>query len=121
VTKVHRPKTHLESLGDGRFRVGGLLDASTVTAVLEESRMRFQGVASIIVDLGGVTESDSSGLALLLEWLRLARKEKQKIHFDHVPQQIIALARISEVDDLLLENGSGAAQNAVAESASATA
>jgi phospholipid transport system transporter-binding protein len=122
VTIVHRPKTQLESLGEGRFRVGGLLDASTVTAVLEESRARFQGVPSVVIDLAGVTESDSSGLALLLEWLRLARKENQKIHFDHVPQQIIALARISEVDDLLLENGSGAApHDAVAEPVSATA
>jgi phospholipid transport system transporter-binding protein len=105
VIKVQREKPQLESLGEGRFRVGGLLDATTVTRLLEEGQTRFHGLSEITVDLGGVTESDSSGLALLLEWLRLARKGNQRICFDHVPQQIIALARISEVDDLLLENG----------------
>ena len=107
--KVPRDKAQLESLGEGRFRVGGLLDATTVTRLLEDGQARFQGVSDISVDFAGVTESDSSGLALLLEWLRLARKGNQRIRFEHVPQQIIALARISEVDDLLLENGSTAA------------
>jgi phospholipid transport system transporter-binding protein len=109
VIKVPRDKAQLESLGEGRFRVGGLLDATTVTRLLEDGQARFQGVSDISVDFAGVTESDSSGLALLLEWLRLARKGNQRIRFEHVPQQIIALARISEVDDLLLENGSTAA------------
>jgi phospholipid transport system transporter-binding protein len=118
VIKVERVKPQLESLGEGRFRVGGLLDATTVTRLLEDGQARFQGVSDISVDLAGVTESDSSGLALLLEWLRLARKGNQRIRFEHVPQQIIALARISEVDDLLLENGSTAAN--LQDTASAT-
>jgi len=117
VIKVQREKPQLESLGEGRFRVGGLLDATTVTRLLEDGQTRFHGVSDVIVDLGGVTESDSSGLALLLEWLRLARKGNQRIRFEHVPQQIIALARISEVDDLLLENGSAAASTQDAPSA----
>ena len=115
--KVQREKPQLESLGQGRFRVGGLLDATTVTRLLEDGQTRFHGISNVTIDLGGVTESDSSGLALLLEWLRLARKGNQRIRFDHVPQQIIALARISEVDDLLLENGSAAASTQDASSA----
>lgn len=118
MTKLHRARTQLESQGEGRFRVAGVLDANTVTQVLEESHSRFRGIAQISVDLANVTESDSSGLALLLEWLRLARKENRQIRFEHVPQQIVALARISEVDDLLLENGSSAvAPNASAQNA----
>ena len=89
-----------------------------MTRLLEDGQARFQGVSDIRVDFAGVTESDSSGLALLLEWLRLARKGNQRIRFEHVPQQIIALARISEVDDLLLENGSTAAN--LQDAASAT-
>jgi phospholipid transport system transporter-binding protein len=119
VTKVQRDKPQLESLGEGRFRVGGLLDATTVTRLLEEGQARFHGVSDITVDFAGVTESDSSGLALLLEWLRLARKSNQRIRFEHVPQQIIALARISEVDDLLLENGSTAGNLQDAQAAAA--
>ncbi len=58
-----------------------------------------QGASTSIC--GGVGESDSAGLALLIEWLRLARQRAKTIHFANVPAQIEALARISEVEDLI--------------------
>ena len=94
-------RAKLESLGAGRFRVSGVLDASTAGEVLEQSESRFEQATSIDVDLGGVGESDSAGLALLIEWLRLARQWNKKIHFANVPAQIEALARISEVEELI--------------------
>jgi phospholipid transport system transporter-binding protein len=94
-------RARLESLGEGRFRVSGVLDASTAADVLEESESRFTQAPKIDVDLGGVGESDSAGLALLIEWLRQARQSGKEIHFANVPAQIEALARISEVEDLI--------------------
>lgn len=99
-------KAKIESLGGGRFTVSGVLDATTVTALLEQSHDGFDGAQRIDMDLAPVTESDSSGLALLIEWLRIARDAGQKIHFENLPEQMMALARISEVDDLLTANGS---------------
>jgi phospholipid transport system transporter-binding protein len=98
-TGVNRAR--LESLGDGRFRVSGVLDASTAREVLEQSEPRFAQSKEIDVDLGGVGESDSAGLALLIEWLRAARQGGWAIRFANVPAQIEALARISEVEDLI--------------------
>jgi phospholipid transport system transporter-binding protein len=94
-------RAQFEALGEGRFRVSGVLDATTATNVLEQSESRFSEASNIDVDLGGVGESDSAGLALLIEWLRAARQSGKKIHFANVPAQIEALARISEVEDLL--------------------
>lgn len=94
-------RARLESLGGGRFRVSGVLDASTAREVLEQSESRFAQSKEIDVDLGGVGESDSAGLALLIEWLRAARQGGRAIRFANVPAQIEALARISEVEDLL--------------------
>ena len=94
-------RARLESLGDGRFRVSGVLDASTAREMLEESEARFEQFAGLDIDLGGVGESDSAGLALLIEWLRLARQWQKEIRFENVPAQIEALARISEVEDLI--------------------
>jgi phospholipid transport system transporter-binding protein len=90
----------LESLGSGRFRISGQLDAVSVVDILKESRELFQQSPQIEIDLGGVTESDSAGLALLLEWLRLARLTDQVMQFRNLPPQVSALARISEVEDL---------------------
>lgn len=90
----------LESLGEGRFRVSGSLDAVTVVHILADSNKVFAPGAQIEIDLDGVTDSDSAGLALLLEWLRLGRIKEQIIRFRNLPPQIAALARISEVEDL---------------------
>lgn len=94
-------RARLEAIGSGRFRVSGVLDASTVADVLAQSEERFANESRIHVDLGGVSEGDSAGLALLIEWLRCARRRGQSIEFANVPGQINALARISEVEDLL--------------------
>jgi phospholipid transport system transporter-binding protein len=101
VRKNGTGRARLESLGAGRFRVSGVLDASTAREVLEESEARFEQFAGLDIDLGGVGESDSAGLALLIEWLRLARQWQKEIRFENVPAQIEALARISEVEDLI--------------------
>jgi phospholipid transport system transporter-binding protein len=94
-------RAKLESLGGGRFRVSGVLDATTVGELLKQSKDRFSNLDRLDVDLAGVSEGDSSGLALLLEWLRLAKESQRQINFANVPGQISALARISEVDELL--------------------
>lgn len=105
VSKFQRSSARLEALGAGRFRVSGVLDAGTVTSILRASDAAFRETSDVVVDFSSVTESDSAGLALLIEWLRLARQANRRIRFEDVPEQIMALARISEVDDLLLENG----------------
>lgn len=105
-------KAQLEALGGARFRISGVLNAATVTHILSQSQERFQGLPRVEADFAAVTESDSAGLALLLEWLRLARKSGQQVHFDNVPEQIMALARISEVAELLTQNGATAALDA---------
>jgi len=92
-------RARLESLGAGRFRVSGVLDASTAREVLEQSEARFEQFKDLDIDLGGVGESDSAGLALLIEWLRMARQWQKQNRFANVPAQIEALARISEVED----------------------
>lgn len=97
-------KAKLEALGGERYRLSGVLDAITAPALLKQSVERFSSAegAELQIDLGGVSESDSAGLALLLEWLRVARHRKQQVHFANLPAQIAALARISEVEELLL-------------------
>jgi phospholipid transport system transporter-binding protein len=94
-------RAQLEALGEGRFRVSGVLDATTAADVLEQSESPFAEAPRIDVDLGGVGDSDSAGLALLIEWLRMGKQSGKPVHFANVPAQIEALARISEVEDLI--------------------
>lgn len=91
----------LVSVGEGRFRVTGILGFETVKALLATSRQQFAGAKQIEVDLTGVTQGDSAGLALLIEWLRIAQGAGKSIRYTGIPDQLRALARISEVDELL--------------------
>ena len=53
------------------------------------------------VDLGQVSRSDSAGLALLVAWLRSARKMGKSITFLNVPKQLRAIAAVSGLEALL--------------------
>jgi phospholipid transport system transporter-binding protein len=94
-------------IAGGTVRVSGVLDAFTAPQLLAQSAQHFSSTdaAPLVVDLSGVKESDSAGLALLLEWLRLARQRRRTVRFENLPEQLIALAKISEVEALLVPTG----------------
>ncbi|HEY8510199.1 MAG TPA: STAS domain-containing protein, partial [Steroidobacteraceae bacterium] len=56
---------------------------------------------SFEVDCSGVGAADSAGLAVLLDWLAFAKSRGRHIHYVGLPEELLALARISEVEDLL--------------------
>jgi phospholipid transport system transporter-binding protein len=96
------PAPTLRSAGDGRFALNGALTLATVAALREQGRQAFAGVAGdIVVDLGGVERTDSGGLALLVDWLSWAQAARRKLKFSALPEALRALARVSDVEDLL--------------------
>jgi phospholipid transport system transporter-binding protein len=99
-----------EALGGGRFAIRGAFGFTTVTAILERSRQLFDDVTVIKVDFSGVSDADSAGLALLLEWVSWARSARREMRFFEIPSQIRAVAEISEVDGILHAAESLAAQ-----------
>jgi phospholipid transport system transporter-binding protein len=91
----------LEDLGGGRFALNGKLGFATAREILAASKKLFAEHAVLKIDLAGVTHGDSAGLALLLEWINWAKHYRREIRYFNVPEQILAIARISEVTDLL--------------------
>ena len=73
----------------------------TAGPILHESEDLFEEHTLLEVDLSGVTETDSAGLALLLEWITWANHTVREIRFSGTPEKIDAIARTTEVDDLL--------------------
>lgn len=91
----------LEELGDGKFALSGIMGFSTADQILRESEGLFEEHTRIAVDLDGVEETDSAGLALLLEWITWANHTVREIRFDNIPEKITAIARTTEIEDLL--------------------
>jgi phospholipid transport system transporter-binding protein len=88
----------------GRIVVTGELTFATArdarqvgTLVLEGSR-----APSLVIDCAGVTRADSAGLAVLLDWLAWARRKSRPLRLENLPASLVAIARISEVDGLLV-------------------
>jgi len=83
-----------------RMLVSGALTLASVAAALEEGNAAIaNGVRSI--DLGEVGDLDSSALALLLAWLRRAKRDNRALEFTNLPQGLTTIARLYGVADLL--------------------
>lgn len=91
----------LEAAGEGRYLLQGDLGFLTVAAVLENGEREFAGRQRVEVDLSRLTDADSAGLALLIEWTRSARAAGRDIVFRGMPARLEAIARISGVADML--------------------
>ena len=85
----------LRSEGPGQLALSGPLVFSTA------------GGSAISIDLGGVTRVDSAGLALLLEWLRWGWAEGRAVRFTALPEKLLAIARLSGVEDMLVTGNGG--------------
>ncbi len=91
----------LEDLGDGRFRLNGEMSFGTAERILQASEEPFEHHTQLEVDLSGVAKSDSAGLALLLEWITWANHTVREIRFHEIPKRILAIAEVTEVENLL--------------------
>jgi phospholipid transport system transporter-binding protein len=91
----------IEPAGDGRVRIEGELSFATVATLLTRMAALSAGQDDLGIDLQGVTRADSAGVALLVEWLRMARRENRKLHYLNMPAQMLAIARVSGLDVLL--------------------
>jgi phospholipid transport system transporter-binding protein len=89
------------SEGD-RARIIGSLHFTTVSALLAAGIAAIDAGRAAVIDLAGVTESDSAGLALLIEWLSVAKAASRPLRFENIPSQLQQLARLSEVEELLI-------------------
>jgi phospholipid transport system transporter-binding protein len=87
--------------GDNLFALSGELDFDNVPGVWKESLALFSTAPALILDLSGVTRTNSAGLALLIEWLRLARQQGKPIEIRNVPEQMRALISASGLDEVL--------------------
>lgn len=86
----------------GRVQVSGALTFATVDApLLHRSRELLGSGAARVIDLAGVAEGDSAGLALLLEWQCWAHRSGNKLTFEHLPSSLQGIAAISEAGALL--------------------
>lgn len=102
------------AFADGRLELEGRITFETVMALDRQVRARLAGATA--ANLQSVTFMDSAGVALLVEWKRLASRSGRELSFLNVPDQAMAIARLSNAlgvlgfgSDERKRRGSGAA------------
>jgi phospholipid transport system transporter-binding protein len=92
----------INKLDTYHFQVEGELNLTTAPDLLLTMLSQFpSGGCEVQIDLEGVTRSDSAGLALLVEWLRLAEQQGITLQFHNLPSQLREIARVSDLLPLL--------------------
>lgn len=86
---------------NGRLAIAGDLSFATVPRLWDRWRTLAEGRQTLDVDLRDVQRADSAGLALLIEALRRARQTGQSVRFFNIPAQMLTMARVSGLEDIL--------------------
>jgi phospholipid transport system transporter-binding protein len=99
-----KPNVEVAEAAPGQITVRGALSFETARTACDlgiKLFKRARKAPQIVIDCGGVTEADSAGLAVMLEWLKWALKNQRPMAFENLPESIRAVARIGEVEPLL--------------------
>lgn len=91
----------LRGTGPGQYRVEGDLDFASVGPLAAEGQRLFAADPVVRIDLQGVGQANSAGLALLLEWLAQARRGGQRLEIANLPESLARIADITNLAGLL--------------------
>ncbi len=98
----------LEKISEGHYLLKGQLNFKSVPELwLKNNRSNNQSSLfsddsdTLDIDLSQLERSDSSGLAMLVEWYREAELQDKKITFFNLPAQMYDIARVSGLDEIL--------------------
>lgn len=93
---------------NGTVYLGGEMNFATTPGLYQELKDRFNSHGVIRnIDLGGVGQADSSGLALLLEWQAMTDRLGQQLHIANAPENLLRLAKLCEADQMMDISGRG--------------
>ena len=81
--------------------VGDLTFASALSALGGANQVLDPQVEGVGFDLSGIKRVDSAGVALLIEWLQMARKTGCHLTFSHIPKTLYAIMQVNGVEAMV--------------------
>jgi len=92
----------IEAGDGGHFTVTGPLTFLTARRTCAAGIDAFAGAGQdVVVDCTGVAESDSAGVAVLIEWRRWAHGQGRALHFANLPATIRDIVGLSGLGGVL--------------------
>lgn len=87
------------TLQNNQFVITGDLNFSNVMSVYERSLNQIAQCKDLDFNFSQLKSSDSSGLALIVEWVNLAKKYKKAVRFT-LSNDLMTIAKAAGVDKL---------------------
>ncbi|TRX03827.1 STAS domain-containing protein [Candidatus Methylobacter oryzae] len=84
--------------GPRHFVIDGDLTFATIDKQTLKSFSFLKSASEVTIDLSGVANTDSAGLALMIEWIKYARQNRTQLSFKNIPEQLLNLAKLSGFD-----------------------
>ncbi|CAN5445800.1 hypothetical protein BH10PSE19_BH10PSE19_03230 [soil metagenome] len=91
-------QTTITLVNNNVLLLSGKLSCHTVVKLCRQGKQLIKGRSALTVDLASVSFCDSAGLVLLIELSRNAKQQNQTIRYINVPQQLLAIAKVSGVE-----------------------
>lgn len=92
----------LSAASPERCEARGALTFATARRARKQGLLALRNAGrELTVDCSAISQADSAGLAVLLDWLAEAKRSGCSLRLQQLPQKLLALARISALVDLL--------------------
>jgi anti-sigma B factor antagonist len=104
-----------ESNGDAVVRLRGRLSIDSSPAFRDQllAVLRRASTRAVVVDLAGVSYIDASGIATLVEALKIARNRRNNLCLNGLQGRVLYLFEVTGLLDLFGTNGSRSASTAL--------
>jgi len=83
------------------FVLTGSLDYSNADLIYEKSLDNLNVASHLVFDFAQIKSINSSGIALMIEWLKFAKQHKKKIQFQNIPSYLLTIAKAAGIDKLI--------------------
>lgn len=83
------------------FHLSGELNFFNVMEIYQQSLKDLEKPARLTFNFSQISASNSAGLALIIEWLKYAKRSQKPIQFIHLPVKLQAIAKAAKVEKLI--------------------
>jgi ABC-type transporter Mla MlaB component len=90
--------------GNRLVQIKGELICGTVMQALEQLTRKGKSLSDWVIDFAAVSRVDSTAVALLIELKKHVQKSNKTVSFIHLPETLLTIARLSQVESILSEN-----------------
>lgn len=86
----------IEYQGNG-YGVSGAINFASVSNLYQQGKLLIESNPRVLLDFRRVTGVDSSAIALLINWVRLAKQQQASVLFLNLPTALVEMACVCDV------------------------